>query len=1038
MNPSRIFILRPVGTTLLMVALLLVGGVAYGFLPVSALPEVDYPTIQVSTFYPGASPDVMTTAVTAPLERQFGEMPGLDQMSSVSSAGAAVTTLQFSLNLSLDVAEQEVQAAINAATGLLPSGLPAPPVYAKVNPANAPVLTLALTSRTLPLTQVEDVADVRMAQKISQVNGVGLVSIAGGQRPALRIQVNPRALAAYGLAIDDIRTDITNQNTDLPKGNFDGAAQNSTINNNDQLETPADYKRLVVAYKNGDAIRLSDVATVVEGPENSELAAWADRTPAIILNIQRQPGTNVIAVVDAVKALLPNLERTLPAGIDVAVLADQTGTIRASVADIEFELGLAVVLVVLVIFVFLRNLPATLIPSLSVPLSLVGTLAGMYMFGFSLDNLSLMSLTIASGFVVDDAIVMIENIARYIERGDAPLQAALTGAGEIGFTIISLTVSLIAVLIPLLFMQDVVGRLFHEFAITLATTIVLSAVVSLTLVPMMCALIMRHRPESSRSRISVLAERGFQRIIDGYDRTLVWVLDHQALILVVALGTLVMTCVQYVQIPKGFFPLQDTGAIQGITTAAQDASFAEMSRRQQALAEAILKDRDVSSISSFIGVDGVNTALNEGRMLITLKARDDRSETAIEIIRRLRQETADVQGISIAMQPVQDLTIDSTVGKAQYLFFLENPNASAFTAWVPRLVDRMRASRQFENVTSDLELKGRQLKMAIDRQTAARFGITPATIDNALYDAFGQRIASTYFTQNNQYRVILNADMSSLADVRSALNGIYLPSATATAGQVPLSAVVSLSQGDAPLRIEHLGQFPSVSISFDLAPGASLDSAVDDIKRAEADIGLPDTFTTAYQGALSAFQKSLSNELYLILAAVAAVYIVLGVLYESFAHPITIISTLPSAGVGALLALHLSGAGLDVIGIIGIVLLIGIVKKNAIMMIDFALEAQRVEGKSPRESIHQAALLRFRPILMTTMAALFAALPLMFGQGTGSELRRPLGVCIVGGLLFSQVLTLYTTPVVYLFIDRISTRIAGLFAREEPGVAPAE
>src|SRR3984885_10084597 len=1005
MNPSRIFILRPVGTTLLMAAMLLVGVVAYGFLPVSALPEVDYPTIQVSTFYPGASPEVMTTAVTAPLERQFGEMPGLDQMSSISSAGAAVTTLQFSLDLSLDVAEEEVQGAINAAAGLLPTGLPAPPVYAKVNPANAPVLTLAVTSKTLPLTQLEDLADVRMAQKISQVNGVGLVSIAGGQRPALRVQVNPRALAAYGLAIDDIRTDITNQNTDLPKGNFDGARQNSTINNNDQLETPEDYKRLIIAYKNGGAIRLSDVATVVEGPENSELAAWANRTPAIILNIQRQPGTNVIAVVDAVKTLLPKLERTLPAGLDVAVLSDQTGTIRASVADIEFELGLAVALVVLLIFIFLRNLPATLIPSLSVPLSLVGTLAGMYLFGFSLDNLSLMSLTIASGFVVDDAIVMIENIARYIERGDSPLQAALTGAGEIGFTIISLTVSLIAVLIPLLFMQDVVGRLFHEFAIPLALTIVLSAVVSLTLVPMMCALIMRHNPEASRSRISLAAERGFLRVIDAYDRTLQWVLNHQALVLVVAIGTVVLTCAQYIQIPKGFFPIQDTGAIQGITSAAQDVSFAEMARKQQTLADVILKDQDVTSLLSFIGVDGVNAALNSGRMLIALKPRDERSETAVEIIRRFNQETKSVAGITIAMQPVQDLTIDSTVGKAQYLFFLENPNQSAFPTWVPRLVDHMRSMPEFENVSSDLELNGKQLKITIDRTTAARFGITPATIDNALYDAFGQRIASTYFTQTNQYRVILSADMSNLDNVRRALDGIYLP---------------------------------SVSISFDLAPGASLDKAVDQIRKAEEDIGLPETFTTAYQGALGAFQRSLSNELYLILAAIAAVYIVLGVLYESFAHPITIISTLPSAGVGALLALNLAGAGLDIIGIIGIVLLIGIVKKNAIMMIDFALEAQRVEGKSPRESIHQACLLRFRPILMTTMSALFAALPLVFGLGTGSELRRPLGICIVGGLLFSQLLTLYTTPVVYLAIDRLSASLFGRGPSAAPSPAPAE
>jgi multidrug efflux pump len=1038
MNPSRIFILRPVGTTLLMVAMLLVGVVAFRFLPVSALPEVDYPTIQVSTFYPGASPEVMTTSVTAPLERQFGEMPGLTQMSSISSAGASVTTLQFALNLSLDVAEQEVQAAINAATGLLPSGLPAPPVYAKVNPADAPVLTLAVTSKTLPLTEVEDLADIRMAQKISQVSGVGLVSIAGGQRPALRIQVNPRALAAYDLAIDDIRTDITNQNTDLPKGNFDGPTQNSTINNNDQLQTAEDYRRLVVAYKNGGAIRLSDVATVVEGPENSELAAWANRTPAIILNVQRQPGTNVIAVVDAVKALLPKLEQTLPAGLEVTILSDQTGTIRASVADIEFELAVAVALVVLVIFVFLRNLPATIIPSLSVPLSLVGTLAGMYLFGFSLDNLSLMSLTIASGFVVDDAIVMIENISRYIERGEAPLAAALHGAGEIGFTIISLTVSLIAVLIPLLFMQDVVGRLFHEFAITLAITIILSAVVSLTLVPMMCALIMRHHPDESRSRIARAAERGFQRMIDGYDRGLTWVLNHQALTLTVAILTLAATCFQYVQIPKGFFPIQDTGVIQGITSAAQDISFAEMARKQRALAEAILKDRDVTNISSFIGVDGVNSTLNSGRMLITLKPRDDRSETAVEIIRRLHNETENVRGISIAMQPVQDLTIDSTVGKAQYLFFLENPNGSAFTTWAPRLVERMRQMPEFENVSSDLELHGRQLKMTIDRETAARFGITPATIDNALYDAFGQRIASTFFTQTNQYRVIMNADMSDLKSVRGTLDGIYLPSATSTTGQTPLSAIVSVSEGDAPLRIDHLGQFPSVSISFDLAPGASLDKAVDEIKKAEADIALPASFTTAYQGALSAFQKSLSNEVYLILAAVAAVYIVLGVLYESFAHPITIISTLPSAGVGALLALNIAGAGLDIIGIIGIVLLIGIVKKNAIMMIDFALEAQRVEGKSPRDSIHQACLLRFRPILMTTMCALFAALPLMFGEGAGSELRRPLGVCIVGGLLVSQLLTLFTTPVVYLAIDRIGARILGDRSRREIRAASAE
>jgi multidrug efflux pump len=1038
MSPSRLFILRPVATTLLMVAILLVGIVAYRFLPVSALPEVDYPTIQVSTFYPGASPEVMTTAVTAPLERQFGEMPGLSQMSSVSAAGASVTTLQFDLSLSLDVAEQEVQAAINAATSLLPSGLPAPPVYAKVNPANTPVISFALTSKTLPLTEVEDLADVRVAQKLSQVSGVGLVSIAGGQRPALRIQVNPRALAAYGLAIDDIRTDINSENTDLPKGNFDGASQDSTINNNDQLQSAEDYRRIIVAYKNGGAVRLSDVATVVDGAENSELAGWANRTPAIILNVQRQPGSNVIAVVDAVKALLPKLEQSLPAGLDVAILSDQTATIRASVNDVEFELGLAVVLVVLVIFVFLRNLPATLIPSLSAPLSLVGTLAGMYLFGFSLDNLSLMSLTIATGFVVDDAIVMIENIARYVEQGMAPLEAALRGSGEIGFTIVSLTVSLIAVLIPLLFMGGVVGRLFHEFAVTLAMAIVLSAVVSLTLVPMMCALIVRHRPEHTRNRLDLAAERGFEWIIGEYDRGLRWVLDHQGVTLIVAVLTLAATCFQYVEIPKGFFPVQDTSAIQAITIAAQDISFPAMAQKQQALVDAVLQDRDVANVSSFIGVDGANMALNNGRLLISLKPRDDRGDDVSQIIRRLKQETKIVGGISLAMQPVQDLTIDSTVGRAQYLFFLENPDQSQFAIWTAKLVQRMQQMPQFEDVSSDLELQGRQLLMTIDRATAARFGITPATVDNALYDAFGQRIASTFYTQSNQYRVILNADMRDLHSLNDALAAIYLPSSTATTGQVPLSAIVDLSEKTAPLQIGHLGQFPSTSISFNLAEGVSLDSAVDDIKQAEADIGLPESFTTAYQGALSAFQKSLANELTLIIAAVVAVYIVLGVLYESFIHPITILSTLPSAGVGALLALRVVGADLDIIGIIGIILLIGIVKKNAIMMIDFALEAQRTEGKSPREAIHQACLLRFRPILMTTMAALLGALPLMLGTGTGSELRRPLGICIVGGLLVSQLLTLFTTPVVYLAIDRLAQRFSRERSNRGISAAPAE
>ena len=1038
MSPSRPFILRPVGTTLLMAAILLVGIIAYRFLPISALPEVDYPTIQVQTFYPGASPEVMTTAVTAPLERQFGAMPGLGQMSSVSSGGASVITLQFTLSLSLDVAEQEVQAAINAATNLLPSDLPAPPIYNKVNPADTPVLTLALTSKTVPLTQIEDLADVRLAQKISQQPGVGLVSISGGNRPAVRVVVNPRALSAYGLAIDDVRTIIANQNTDTPKGSFDGVAQSSTINDNDQLVSADQYRGLIIAYKNGRPVRLSDVATVVNGAENNQLAAWANRTPAVILNVQRQPGSNVIAVVNGIKALLPRLQATMPAAVDLAVLSDRTTTIRASVSDVEFELGLAVALVVLVIFLFLRNLPATLIPSLSVPLSLVGTLAAMYLLGFSLDNLSLMALTISTGFVVDDAIVMIENIARHVEDGDAPLEAALRGSEEIGFTIISLTVSLIAVLIPLLFMGDVVGRLFNEFAVTLSVTIILSAIVSLTLVPMLCALLVKHRPADKRNRLDLWAERGFDRIIAGYGRWLNWVLDHQILTLLVALLTFGATVGMYVVIPKGFFPIQDTGAIQGISEAAQDTSFGAMAAHQHMLADAILKDPAVESLSSFIGVDGTNTTLNAGRFQINLKPAAERGLSVTQVIARLQRELR-VPGINLSMQPVQDLTIDSTVSRAQYHFFLENPDATLFAAWVPKLVDRLAATPAFSAVTSDMNTNGRALDMVVDRATASRFGITPATIDNALYDAFGQRIVSTLYTQSNQYRVILQADVTDQQSLQQALGAIYLPSATATTGQVPLAVMVHLSTRAGPLQVEHLGQFPAVSISFNLAAGASLDKAVAEIGAAQRDIGLPDSFTLAYQGALSAFQASLSNELLLILAALVAVYVVLGVLYESFIHPLTILSTLPSAGVGALIALDLTGHDLDIIAIIGIILLIGIVKKNAIMMIDFALAAERTEGKAPRDAIYQACLLRFRPILMTTMAAILGALPLMLGSGAGSELRQPLGIAIVGGLLVSQVLTLFTTPVIYLMFDALALRLTGRRPNLDTGdAAPAE
>jgi multidrug efflux pump len=1035
MSPSRQFILRPVATSLLMAAIMLVGIVAYRFLPLSALPEVDYPTIQVVTLYPGASPDVMTSSVTSPLEVQLGQMPGLNQMSSVSSAGSSILTLQFDLTLSLDVAEQEVQAAINAAGNLLPSDLPAPPIYSKVNPADAPILTLALTSKTLPLTQVEDLADTRLAQKISQVAGVGLVSLSGGHRPAVRIQANLPQLGAYGLNIDDLRTTIANANTNTPKGNFDGPMRAYTINANDQIKSAAQYERLVIAYKNGSPVQLSNVAAAQDAAENTKLAGWMNTTPAIIMNIQRQPGANVIEVVDRIEALLPQLRAALPAAVTVTVLTDRTNTIRASVADVEFELGLAVVLVVLVIFLFLRSPAATVIPSLSVPLSLVGTLAVMYLAGFSLNNLSLMAMTIATGFVVDDAIVMIENISRYIEAGDPPLQAALRGSEQIGFTIISLTVSLIAVLIPLLFMPDVVGRLFREFAITLSVTIVISAIVSLTLVPMMCAKLLRHRRAEEMSAVARRSQEWFDRVIAEYGRLLAWVLDHQPLTLTVAILTLALTVLAYIVIPKGFFPVQDTGLIQGISEASPSISFTAMAERQEALAAVLLKDPDVVSLSSFIGVDGIDTTLNEGRMLINLKPVDERSASASAIIRRLEGEIAGVTGITLYMQPVQDLTIDATVSQSQYQFALEDANPDEFAIWMPRLLQQLHDSPMLTDVATNYSDNGLSAYVQIDRATAARFGITPATIDNALYDSFGQRIVSTIFTQSNQYRVILEADPSQQKSL-TTLGSIYLPSSTAVGGEVPLSAIAKVVEQTAPIAIYHIGQFPSATVSFNLPPGVSLGSAVDAIQQAEKQIGLPASMITRFQGAALAFQAALGNELFLIAAALVTVYIVLGVLYESYIHPITILSTLPSAGLGALLALMLDGSDLSIIAIIGIILLIGIVKKNGIMMVDFALEAQRDEGKSPREAIYQASLLRFRPIMMTTAAAIFGALPLMIGTGTGSELRHPLGVTIVGGLVLSQALTLFTTPVIYLGFDALGRaarrRFGSAFNVSEP------